>query len=113
MTTDRIDEVAREARAGLAAAADEAALEAWRTSTLGRSGSVTAILRSLGTLEAEQRRAVGAAANALRDELEAALAARQEELRAAALASAVTAGAVDVTLPGRPQPRGGLHPVTL
>ncbi|MEI6665443.1 MAG: phenylalanine--tRNA ligase subunit alpha, partial [Chloroflexota bacterium] len=112
MTTD-LDLLGREAHSGLAAAGDEAALEAWRTATLGRSGTLTSILRSLGTLPAEERRAVGAGANVLRDELETAFEARREELRAASLAAAVVSGAVDVTLPGRPQPRGGLHPVTI
>ena len=112
MTTD-LDGLGREAHSGLAAVGDEAALEAWRTATLGRSGTLTSILRSLGTLPAEERRAVGAGANVLRDELETAFEARREELRAASLAAAVVSGAVDVTLPGRPQPRGGLHPVTI
>ncbi len=105
--------IAEEARAGLEAAADEAALEGWRTATLGRSGAVTSVLRSLGGLAPEERRAVGQAANALRDELEAAFELRRETLRAAALDASVAAGGIDVTLPGRPQPRGGLHPVTL
>jgi phenylalanyl-tRNA synthetase alpha chain len=112
-TAPNLDDIAQEARDGLAAAADEQALEAWRTATLGRSGRVTSVLRSLGGLPPEERRAVGAAANALRDELEAALAERREALRAASLATAVAEGAIDVTLPGRPQPRGGLHPVTI
>jgi len=111
-TTDELSRIADEARAGLAAASDERALEAWRTSVLGRSGSVTSVLRSLGGLEPEARRSMGAAANRLKGELEAALEARQEELRQAALASAVTAGALDVTLPGRPRPLGRLHPVS-
>ncbi len=113
MATDTITALATEARATLAATADEAALDAWRTATLGRSGALTGVLRSLGSLDPDQRRATGAAANALRDELEAAFAARRDDLRAVSLAAAVTTGAVDVTLPGRPQPRGGLHPVTI
>src|SRR5262245_11695174 len=113
MTTESIDALRGEALAGLGAASDERALEAWRTSVLGRSGSVTSGLRSLGTLPQESRAAAGAAWNALRDELEAAYATRNEAVRASALAAAVSAGAIDVTLPGRPQPRGGLHPVTL
>ena len=112
MSTD-LETLGREAREGLEAAADERALEAWRTATLGRSGSLTSVLRSLGGLAPEERRAVGAAANVLRDELEAAFEARRDVLRSAALETSVAAGAVDVTLPGRPQPRGGLHPVTL
>ena len=107
-----IDEVAAEARSGLAAAADERALEAWRTATLGRSGTLTGVLRSLGGLPPEERRAVGEAANRLKDQLEAELATRREALRATALAAQVAEGAIDVTLPGRPIQRGGLHPVT-
>ncbi|MGE0228261.1 MAG: phenylalanine--tRNA ligase subunit alpha [Dehalococcoidia bacterium] len=107
-----LEEIARDAREGLAAAADERALEAWRTATLGRSGTLTSVLRSLGGLPPEERRAVGEAANRVKDELEAELTGRREALRAAALAAQVAAGAVDVTLPGRPVMRGGLHPVT-
>ena len=109
--TDRVAEVEAEARAGLEAAADEAALEQWRTATLGRSGTLTAILRSLGELDGDARREVGRAANQLKAQIEAALDERREQLRGAALASAVEAGGLDVTLPGRPRRRGGLHPV--
>ena len=113
MTTPAdLDAIAADARAGLAAAEDERALEAWRTAALGRSGSVTQVLRGLANLPPEERRAAGAAANRLKDELEAALAERREQLRAAALEAQVAAGALDVTLPGRPLRRGGLHPVT-
>ncbi len=115
MTTDtlgRVAEVEREAREALAQASDERALDEWRTRVLGRSGALTAILRTLGGLEPEQRREVGAAANRAKDALEAALETRREELRTAALAAAVSEGAIDVTLPGRPRPRGRLHPVT-
>ncbi|MSQ41828.1 MAG: phenylalanine--tRNA ligase subunit alpha [Dehalococcoidia bacterium] len=108
----RVSELEREARAALAASADEAALERWRTATLGRSGTLTQLLRSLGTLDATARREVGAAANTLKNALEAALEARREQLRAAALAADVHAGTLDVTLPGRPRRRGALHPVT-
>jgi phenylalanyl-tRNA synthetase alpha chain len=109
--TDQLSEVEREAREGLAAASDDGALESWRTAVLGRSGSLTGILRSLGGLEPDQRREVGRAANLLKNELEAALEARREELRRAALA-ATASDAIDVTLPGRPVRRGRLHPVT-
>ena len=111
-TPDSVDAVERAARGALAGAADEAALEAWRTSVLGRSGSLTAILRSLGDLDADARREVGRAANVLKGELEAALDERREALRKAALASTAVSGAIDVTLPGRPRRRGRLHPVT-
>src|SRR4051794_39502584 len=104
MTTahhDRVAAVERDARERLAAAQDEAALEGWRTAVLGRSGTLTGILRGIGDLDAEARRAVGAAANAAKQALEAALDERREALRRAALASA-EADAIDVTLPGRP-----------
>ena len=109
MTAQRVAEVEAEARAGLAAASDEATLEAWRTSVLGRSGTLTGVLRGLGALPEDERRAVGAAANTAKQALEAALDARREELRRGALASME---ALDVTLPGRPMRRGRLHPVT-
>ena len=109
MTAQQVSEVEADARQGLAGAADEAALEAWRTSVLGRSGSLTAVLRGLGALPEDERRAVGAAANIAKQGLEAALDARREELRRAALGSME---ALDVTLPGRPTRRGRLHPVT-
>ncbi|MFA7249772.1 MAG: phenylalanine--tRNA ligase subunit alpha [Dehalococcoidia bacterium] len=109
MGAQRVAEVEAEARQRLAGAADEAALEAWRTAVLGRSGSLTAVLRGLGGLPEDERRAVGAAANTAKAALEAALDARREDLRRAALANVE---ALDVTLPGRPAPRGRLHPVT-
>lgn len=111
MTPD-IEAVEREARAGLAEATDAAALEAWRVRTLGRSGALTRVLRSLGDLPAEERRRTGAAANAVKQELEHALEARRAALRTAELQARVTGGSVDVTLPGRPLRRGTLHPVT-
>jgi len=109
MTAQRVSEVEAEARQGLAAAADEAALEAWRLGVLGRSGALTAVLRGLGALPEDERRAVGAAANIAKQALEAALDARREELRRAALGNLE---ALDVTLPGRPVRAGRLHPVT-
>ena len=58
-TADRVEELGREAREALAAAGDEDALEAWRTGTLGRSGTLTGILRGLGDLDPDARREVG------------------------------------------------------
>jgi phenylalanyl-tRNA synthetase alpha subunit len=87
-----IAEVERDARERLAAASDEAALEAWRTGVLGRSGTLTGLLRGIGALPAEERAAAGAALNVLRQDLEAALKRRRDALASAA------ADAVDVTL---------------
>ena len=110
--TPNLDALASDARAALAAAGDEDAVEAWRVATLGRSGSLTSVLRGLSGLPAEERRDAGRAANELKRDLEAALEGRREELRAAERAAALASGAVDVTLPGRRRRSGGLHPVT-
>ena len=107
-----IEALAARATGELAAAGDEPALEAWRVAYLGRSGRVTQILRSLGSLPPEERRAAGAAANQAKNTLEAALADREAAVRSAGLARALEAGRIDVTLPGRPFPPGRLHPTT-
>jgi phenylalanyl-tRNA synthetase alpha chain len=71
---DSLKALQDEALTALAGAADAAALEAWRVGWLGRSGRLTGVLRGLGALAAEERRAVGAAANQTKGALEAALA---------------------------------------
>ncbi|MDW8258799.1 MAG: phenylalanine--tRNA ligase subunit alpha, partial [Gammaproteobacteria bacterium] len=71
-----------------------------------------ALLKSLGSLPASERGAVGARINAARDQIEAAIEARKADLTRAALAARLAAERIDVTLPGRGEPRGGLHPVT-
>ena len=109
---DQLDRLANEARADLAAATDEPAAEEWRIRYLGRNGRLTAILRGLRDVPAAERPAVGAAANTLKQELEAAFTERQDELRRAALATSLETGRLDVTLPGRMPPLGRLHPVT-
>lgn len=114
VTTDQIDldALASSAQKELDAVADEAGLEAWRIAHLGRKGSLTLVLRSLGDLPVEERRRVGGEANRLKQELEAALEARREQLKKRSLAASMEAGWLDVTLPGRPKRVGRLHPVT-
>src|SRR5690606_23657601 len=88
-------------------------LESWRATWLGRQdGRITALLRSVKDQPPESRAFFGAAANKLKNELEAALAERQDALKSQKLKALSTSGAIDVTLPGRPQPVGRLHPVT-
>lgn len=102
-----------EAQAALASASDETALETWRVYWLGRQdGRMTAVLRSIKDVAPDQRAAFGAAANQLKIELESAFDARQQQLKAAALEALSGSAALDVTLPGRPQVVGRLHPVT-
>ena len=98
--------------ADIGSSADLAALDAVRVSVLGKKGELTERLKGLGKLPAEERRAAGAAINEAKQRVEAALDARRAELDAATLSRELAAGAIDVTLPGRGQAVGGLHPVT-
>ncbi|MGE5594517.1 MAG: phenylalanine--tRNA ligase subunit alpha [Hyphomicrobiales bacterium] len=107
------DETRDEALAALASAPDPDAIERWRVEWLGRTdGRITKLLRSIPQQPPEQRAAFGAGANALKRTLEAALEERKEALRKSELAALSTSAAIDVTLPGRPQAIGRLHPVT-
>lgn len=88
-------------------------LEEWRTRYLGRErGELTGILKGLGKLPGDQRKVIGAAANQVKAELERLLEARSQELRAREQAEALERERLDVTLPGRPMPRGHVHPLT-
>jgi phenylalanyl-tRNA synthetase alpha chain len=111
MSHPRVDAIAGEARAAIAAARTAAELEQVRVKYLGRQGALTQLLRSLGTLSAAERPLVGAAANEAKRELEALvderLAAAQETERARARAAARP----DLTLPGRRPPHGVVHPL--
>jgi phenylalanyl-tRNA synthetase alpha chain len=108
----RVDAVAAEARAAIGAAASSAELEAIRVRYLGRSGEVTQILKSLGTLAPEERPQVGAAANEAKRDLEALLEQRLDAARAAERRRQRERERPDLTLPGRRPPRGSVHPLT-
>ncbi|MGH2378224.1 MAG: phenylalanine--tRNA ligase subunit alpha [Candidatus Limnocylindria bacterium] len=113
MSPDDLARIADRAEAEIASAADEAALDALRVRYLGRrDGEVTAALRELPKLLAAERPAYGAAANAARERVEAALAARGELLRGAALRLDLTGPADDLTLPPRRVRVGRYHPIT-
>ena len=91
---------------------DEDALAKWRTNHLMRKAVVTEVMRSLSKLPPEARPVIGQAANKLKKEFEARLAARQAEVKQAALAQSLSSDHIDVTLPGRQPLHGGLHPET-
>ncbi|HIW77260.1 phenylalanine--tRNA ligase subunit alpha [Gordonibacter faecis] len=95
--------------ADIAQAADTAALDQVRVAVLGKSGSLTGYLRSMGQVPKEERAEVGKTVNEVRVEVEAALAERKAALESAELAAAIDAAAVDVTLPGRAQQMGTRH----
>lgn len=100
-----------QALAELSQAEDAATLDHWRLAYLGRQGAVTQLLRGLSELPKEDRPAFGAAANALRGELEAALEVHRVDVDKAAIAR-LEADAIDVSLPGRKHLVGRLHPIT-
>src|SRR3982750_2852598 len=103
-----------EISSAIAAAADEAALETVRVSALGKSGSVTALLKTLGGMSPDERKVQGPAINGLRDRVNAALNARREAFKGAALDTRLATETVDVTLPMREAPTevGRVHPIS-
>jgi phenylalanyl-tRNA synthetase alpha chain len=107
-----IEALGRQALADIEAAASPDALEHLRVALLGKQGSITAQLKSLGALPPDQRKAVGEAINRVRDLLGDALSARKGALESAALDARLATETIDVTLPGRNAARGGLHPLT-
>jgi phenylalanyl-tRNA synthetase alpha chain len=98
----------------IAAASDEAALEAVRVAALGKKGSVSAELAKLGSLSPDERKTFGAAVNAVRDRITTELATKKEKLGSAALDQRLAAEAIDVTLPVPPSgiEAGRIHPIT-
>jgi phenylalanyl-tRNA synthetase alpha chain len=108
----RLGEVKSNAIDELSLLSDLKEIEAWRVRYLGKKGTLTQILRGLAALPLEERKAVGAAANEVKDALEAALSQKKERLKEMELAAALERGRIDVTLPGRPLALGRLHPVT-
>lgn len=109
---DELEEIQQKALDSLAAVQDEASLAAWRTANLGRSSPVMQAFSRLGQVPKELRPQVGQRANQVKQALEAALAEKSEQIRAAALQRKLSAERVDVTLPGRQPARGRLHPAT-
>ena len=110
--TRDLDTIRDDAVAAAGAASDMATLDALDAEVLGRKGGrLTAVLRGIGQLPAEDRPRVGAAANEVRTAVEAAIAAAHDRLAAGELATRLAAEAVDVTTPGRPVRRGSLHPI--
>ena len=87
-------------------------LESWRVRYLGRKSKLTEVLRSMGTLPLEQRKAVGTQANELKANLEETLEQKRQALGEIQLAASTQREAIDITLPGRPLPAGRLHPIT-
>jgi phenylalanyl-tRNA synthetase alpha chain len=109
---EELERIQKEAEAALASVQDEAALEQWRTQNLGRNSALTQSLKQLGGLSAEERPKAGQKANEVKQALEAALEARRGAMSAEKLERSLGGERLDITLPGRPQPLGRLHPIT-
>ncbi len=109
---DQIAATQQSALAELEQAADLAALDEWRLRYLGKKGELTAFLRGMGQLPAEERPVVGQVVNAARVALEEADALRLGRLKETALQGRLAADSLDVTLPGRPVETGRVHIIT-
>jgi phenylalanyl-tRNA synthetase alpha chain len=102
----------QEALAEVAACGDLAALDDVRVRWLGKKGALTEQLKALGTLPAAERPAAGARINEAKEQLQAAIDAHRAALALASIERQLAGGRIDVTLPGRGEAPGGLHPVT-
>lgn len=107
-----VKELEERALSQVAASEDLRVLDDLRVQYLGKKGEVTALLKSLGGMEPEQRKSFGQAVNATRDAVNQAIQARKVALEVQALDQKLLSERLDVTLPGRGDQRGGLHPVT-
>ena len=107
-----LDDLKAEATAAIESAEDSAALEKLRVEWLGKKGRVTDLLKSLGQLDPDERPKVGAKINAVKQLLNEQISERKETLQQAAIAAQLTAESLDVTLPGRREDLGALHPIT-
>ena len=96
--------------AAIAAATDLATLEAVRVAALGKSGAVSDLLKSLGSMSPDERREQGPLINGLRDRVQAAIAERKAGLEAAELDARLASERVDLSLPPAPRRKGGVHP---
>ena len=105
---ESVEQLRKAAVSALNSADSSDQIESWRVDFLGRKGRLTALLRGLGSLEIEERKVVGAAANLLRADLDSLYEKRERQARS----SDTPAGSLDVTLPGRKPALGGLHPST-
>jgi phenylalanyl-tRNA synthetase alpha chain len=96
----------------ISAASDEAALESVRVSTLGKKGSISELLKTLGSMSPDERKTNGPLFNTLRDRVTDAIAARKSDLANATLNARLASERIDVTLPARPEAQGTIHPVS-
>ena len=107
----QLENIRLQAMASLDEATTPAALEELRVKLLGKKGELTAVLKQMGKLSAEERPVMGQLANSVRAAIEEKLEARKAELNAAALEAKLEAEAIDVTIPGDTVSMGHQHPL--
>ena len=107
-----LEQIANEAKASIAAATELSVLDDLRVEYLGKKGRLTGLLKGLGALSNEERPAAGAKINEVKQILQAQINEQKERMESAALNAKLVGETIDVTLPGRGEEMGGLHPVT-
>ncbi|MBY0345986.1 MAG: phenylalanine--tRNA ligase subunit alpha, partial [Neisseriaceae bacterium] len=113
MNSTSLSEIQAAGLAALAACLDSVELETVKAQYLGKSGQITALMKGLGALPPEEKKAAGALINEVKQAFELTHNRRRDAFLAEKLAAQLAAEALDVTLPGRGLSTGGLHPVTL
>ncbi|MFT5210686.1 MAG: phenylalanyl-tRNA synthetase alpha chain, partial [Flavobacterium sp.] len=108
-----LQDITKQAQQAIETAEDVAALDLVRVSYLGKKGSLTSLLKTLGKLPAEERPAAGAEINVAKQAVQEAISAKKLLLDDALIAEKLASEVIDVTLPGRDADIGGLHPVTM
>ncbi len=110
---EMLERIKKDALAALESSGTSEALEALRVRFLGKKGEITAILKKMGGLSAEERPIIGQLANSIRSEIEEAIAKKAAEIKAEALKLQLKAETVDVTIPGTPVKLGHRHPMSI
>lgn len=110
---ENVNRIVAEGIAAIEAAQDFNALEQIKARYLGKTGELTGLLKTLGQMSPEERKTIGAHINECKNQFQMAFNAKRDALNEAKLQAQLAAEALDITLPGRAQEYGGLHPVTL
>ncbi len=109
---EKLEALHHEAHESLDGVTNSDTLRDWEGKYLGKKGAITEIMRSVGGLPKEERADFGKRANEIKVDLTTAFEAREQQIKAQELLANLQSGAIDVSLPGRPHPVGGLHPST-
>ena len=110
---ENVNRIVAEGVAAIEAAQDFNALEQIKARYLGKTGELTGLLKTLGQMSPEERKTIGAHINECKNQFQTAFNSKRDALNEAKLQAQLAAEALDITLPGRAQEYGGLHPVTL